>query len=84
MAGGFYQRFLHLSLNGIYGPYRGMAKYCRSQLCIEEDGHLEVNLTMGNPSSRIKECLDDMRKLRVMLKTQQSLPSAFTEESEDP
>ena len=55
-----------------------MAKYCSSQLCIEEDGHLELNLSMGISSFQMKECLDDMRKLRVMLKSQQSLFSAFS------
>ena len=83
-AGGFFQRFLHLSLNGLDGPHLGMAKYCRSQICVEDDGHLELNLSIGIPSSRMKECLDDMRKLRVMLKSQQALPSAFMDESEDP
>ena len=83
-AGGFFQRFLHLSLNGLDGPHLGMAKFCRSQLCIQEDGHLELNLSMGIPSSRMKECLDDLRKLRVLLKSQQSLPSAFAEKSDDP
>ena len=69
-AGGFFQRFLHLSLNGLDGPHLGMAKNCRTQLGVEEDGHLDLNLSMGIPSSQMKECVDDMRKLRVMLKLQ--------------
>ena len=82
-AGGFWQWFFPLSLDAWGGAHLGMAKFCRAQLCTQEDGHIEVDLTVGIPSSRMKEVLDDMRKLRVLLKTQISLPASFNEESED-
>ena len=67
------------------GPHLGMAKFCRCRLCqADEDGHFEVDLNVGIPSSKMKECLEDLQKMKVMLKRRQAQPDAFIAESEDP